>query len=269
MSLTLFSNFTLFYLTKCQHLGYGQRPGTAVDVYRPSPGIYESRPPLYPERPSQSYYPSHPSPYEQPRPQYGNIDRLGNEEPEYYRPGPQNKPEEPIYFGYPAPQPPHPMKPGYPAPAPAPPPRQPYHPYLIGKGQDYGMYGGGFPNAGYYNKGHADYWGLGGGTKRKDGPFNYNSLVGGHGGSAMYGFGGQGNGYSYGGTAPAVMPQSQHTEYPAGPAPAHTAGGASGGYYNGGGSQWSRRPGVDGKSIFNLHIEQFEAKSNISVSHTP
>lgn len=117
------------------------------------------------------------------------------------------------------------------------------------------MYGGGFSHAGYYHKGHADYWGLGGGTKRKDGPFNYNSLVGGH-GNAMYGFGGQGNGYSYGGTAPAVMPQGHYTGYPAGPAPAHPdPGTGGGGYYGqsgGGGSQWSRRPGVDGNLIIKL-----------------
>lgn len=229
-------------MKKLIYKGYGQRPGTAVDIYRPNPGIYESRPPLYPDRPS--YYPSHPSPYEQPRPQYGNIDRLGTEEPEYYRPGSHNKPEEPIYFGYPAPKPPHPMKPGYPAPLP-PPQRPPYVPYLIGKGQDYGMYGA--SHAGYYHKGHADYWGLGGGTKRKDGPFNYNSLIGGHGASAMYGFGGQGNGYSYGGTSPAIMPQGHYTGYPANPGtPSHTAGGGSSGGYYSGGSQWSRRPGVDG-----------------------
>uniref|UniRef100_A0A336MGD3 CSON001081 protein n=1 Tax=Culicoides sonorensis TaxID=179676 RepID=A0A336MGD3_CULSO len=235
--------------------GYGQRPGTAVDVYRPSPGIYESRPPLYPDRPSHVSQPYYPGSYEQPRPQYGNIDRLGTEEPEYYRPGPQNKPEEPVYYGYPAPKPPHPMKPSYPAPAP--PPRQPYMPYLIGKGQEYGMYGGGFSHAGYYHKGHADYWGLDGGTKRKDGPFNYNSLVGGH-GNAMYGFGGQGNGYSYGGTAPSIMPQGNYQGHPA--IPSHSNVPSGGGYYSGGnsGSQWSRRPGADDCSVkssegFRLH----------------
>ncbi|XP_063697632.1 uncharacterized protein LOC134828584 [Culicoides brevitarsis] len=242
--------------------GY-QRPGTAVDVYRPpSSNIYEHRPPLYPDRP-QPHYPSHPAPHHEPaRPQYGNIDRLGTDEPEYYRPNPANKPKEPIYYGYPGPAEGHgqdPMKAGG---YPAPPPRQPFYPYLIGKGPEYGMYGGGFSHAGYYHKGPIDYWGIGG-NKRKDGPYNYNSLAGPHG--AMYGFGGQGNGYSYGGTAPA---KGHYMGYPAAPAPIHTAG--EGGYYGGGGhtaggghpagggSQWSRRPGVDDCSVkssegFRLH----------------
>lgn len=72
---------------------YGNRPSTAVDVYRPpSQGIYEHRPPL--QRPGEPYYPIAGG----PRPSYGNIDRVGIEE-EYYKGGKPH--EEPIYYGYP------------------------------------------------------------------------------------------------------------------------------------------------------------------------
>lgn len=131
------------------------------------------------------------------------------------------------------------------------------------------MYGGGgSSHLGYYDKG----WGLG--SKGKDGPFNYNNFAGGN-GLSTYG-GGQGNGYSYGGSSGNGYPSHQgHPSHPAPPGhpshsgpsghPSHSAhqgqpvqnyygypsapSGPTAGDRNGVGQQWTRRPGVDGKSL--------------------